>query len=107
RIGQCLPLVFDPVAQAMEIGSMGDSARDNLRLTDPEGAIRDFLAVDCEWCLLKARQGTKYLSEQRSGSCWADHRQRWPLTALVFCEDNLIEQVSDEVGEVISVVMGK
>ena len=86
---------------------MSDSARDNLGLTDPEGAIRDFLAVDRKWCLVKAGQGTKHLSEQRLGSCWADHRQRWPLTALVFCEDNLIEQVRDEVGEVISVVMGK
>src|SRR5262245_55607811 len=91
----------------MKIGGMCDSARDNLCFTDPEGAIRDFLAVDRKWCLVKARQGTEDLSKQCPSARWADNRQRRPLSTLVFREDNFIEQVRDEVREVICVVMRK
>src|SRR5690348_12232935 len=55
RVGQRPAFVFDPIAQAMEIGAMEDSVRDDLCLADPEGAIRDFFITDHERYVIKTR----------------------------------------------------
>ena len=86
---------------------MGHSSWNHSRVSDHKRPIGYFFKMNREGRLRKAWQGGEEGSEEFLGPARADDGQRWPCSSFIFGEDHRIEEIGDEVGKVIGVVMGK
>ena len=106
-IGQGFPAIFDSIPQAMEVLCVGHSSGNHSRLSNHKRPIGYFFEVNRERRLRKSWQRREEGSEKFLGPARADNRQRRSGSSLVFGEDHRIEEIGDEIGKVISVVMGE
>ena len=86
---------------------MGHRSGNHGRLSDRKGTISHFFEMNCERCVREAGQGGEEGPEEFLGPARADHRERRPRSSLVFRKDHRIEEIGDEVGKVIGMVVGK
>ena len=86
---------------------MGHSSGNHSRLSNHKRPIGYFFEVNRERRLREAGQGGEEGSEEFLGPAWADHRERRPRSSLVFRKDHRIEEIGDEVGKVIGMVVRK
>src|SRR6185369_16967791 len=107
RIGQGLPAIFDSISEAMEVLCVGYGSGDYFRVSDDKGSIGHLFEMNGKGCVHEPRERGEEGSKESLRTAWADHRERWPRSSLVFRENHRIEEIGDEVGKVIGVVMGE
>ena len=106
-IGQSLPAIFNSISEAMEILRVGHGSGNHFRVSDRKGPIGHLFKMNREGCVHETWQSGKERSEESLRAARADHRERGPSSSLVFREDHRIEEVGDEIGKVIGVVVGE
>ena len=86
---------------------MGHSSRNNGRLSYRKDAIGYFFEMNWELRMRKAWHRCEEGVEESFCAPGTDDCERRPGSSLVFRKDHGIEEIGDEIGEVIGVVMGE